>query len=63
MLNGKNSGSVEDEAKKKFIDETAQMKLLIVVDKLLTGFDAPLPPISISTRACKTTGCSKPSAV
>jgi len=27
--------------KKKFIDEPGQMKLLIVVDKLLTGFDAP----------------------
>jgi type I restriction enzyme R subunit len=31
----------EEEAKKKFIDEPGQMKLLIVVDKLLTGFDAP----------------------
>ncbi|MBL4937788.1 HsdR family type I site-specific deoxyribonuclease [Clostridium sp. YIM B02515] len=31
----------EDQAKKKFIDEPANMKLLIVVDKLLTGFDAP----------------------
>lgn len=28
-------------AKKKFIDEPGQLKLLIVVDKLLTGFDAP----------------------
>ncbi len=27
--------------KKKFIDEPGRMKLLIVVDKLLTGFDAP----------------------
>ena len=27
--------------KKKFIEEPGQMKLLIVVDKLLTGFDAP----------------------
>ena len=26
---------------KKFVDEPGQMKLLIVVDKLLTGFDAP----------------------
>jgi Type I site-specific restriction-modification system, R (restriction) subunit and related helicases len=26
---------------KKFIEEPGQMKLLIVVDKLLTGFDAP----------------------
>ena len=31
----------EKEVKKKFIDEPGQMKLLIVVDKLLTGFDAP----------------------
>jgi type I restriction enzyme R subunit len=28
-------------AKKKFVDEPGQLKLLIVVDKLLTGFDAP----------------------
>lgn len=41
MLNGKSSEDFEDEAKKRFIDEPAQMKLLIVVDKLLTGFDAP----------------------
>lgn len=27
--------------KKRFIDEPGQMRLLIVVDKLLTGFDAP----------------------
>lgn len=31
----------EDEAKKQFIEKPAQMKLLVVVDKLLTGFDAP----------------------
>jgi len=31
----------EDAAKLKFIEEPAQMKLLIVVEKLLTGFDAP----------------------
>lgn len=31
----------EEEAKRKFVDEPANMKLLIVVDKLLTGFDAP----------------------
>lgn len=31
----------ETEVKAKFVDEPAQMKLLIVVDKLLTGFDAP----------------------
>ena len=31
----------EDEAKRRFIKEPANMKLLIVVSKLLTGFDAP----------------------
>lgn len=31
----------EKEVKDRFINEPAQMKLLIVVDKLLTGFDAP----------------------
>ena len=31
----------EERAKALFIDEPAQMKLLVVVDKLLTGFDAP----------------------
>lgn len=31
----------ERAVKKKFIEEPGQMKLLIVVDKLLTGFDAP----------------------
>jgi type I restriction enzyme R subunit len=31
----------EKAVKKKFVEEPGQMKLLIVVDKLLTGFDAP----------------------
>lgn len=31
----------EKEAKRKFVEEPQNMKLLIVVDKLLTGFDAP----------------------
>ena len=31
----------EDEAKRCFVEEPANMKLLIVVGKLLTGFDAP----------------------
>ncbi len=31
----------EQEVKKRFVYEPGQMKLLIVVDKLLTGFDAP----------------------
>ncbi|WP_347262424.1 HsdR family type I site-specific deoxyribonuclease [Rudaea sp.] len=31
----------ETAVKKKFVEQPGQMKLLIVVDKLLTGFDAP----------------------
>lgn len=31
----------EAEAKRQFVEEPANMQLLIVVDKLLTGFDAP----------------------
>ena len=41
MLNGKDTDQFEEDVKKQFINEPAQMKLLIVVDKLLTGFDAP----------------------
>lgn len=41
MLNGKTTQDYESEVKKKFKEEPANMKLLIVVDKLLTGFDAP----------------------
>ncbi|MDM8514994.1 type I restriction endonuclease subunit R [Desulfobacterales bacterium HSG16] len=41
MLDEKSSEDFEEDAKEKFIKEPAQMKLLIVVDKLLTGFDAP----------------------
>lgn len=41
MLNGKTTQEYESEVKKKFKEEPANMKLLIVVDKLLTGFDAP----------------------
>ena len=41
MLNGQEPEAFEKAVKKKFINEPGQMKLLIVVDKLLTGFDAP----------------------
>ena len=41
MLNGKSTEEFEEIAKTKFIKEPSKMKLLIVVDKLLTGFDAP----------------------
>ncbi len=41
QANKSKTESYEDWAKLKFIDEPANMKLLIVVSKLLTGFDAP----------------------
>lgn len=41
MLNGKDRETFEKEIKKQFKEEPANMQLLIVVDKLLTGFDAP----------------------
>ena len=41
MVNGKTAEEFETFAKNKFINEPSEMKLLIVFDKLLTGFDAP----------------------
>jgi len=41
LKNGQTTKAYEDEAKRQFIEEPANMKLLIVVSKLLTGFDAP----------------------
>ncbi len=41
MLGDKTAEDFEKEVKDKFIKQPGQMKLLIVVDKLLTGFDAP----------------------
>lgn len=42
VLPGKSkTESYEDRAKENFLKEPANMRLLIVVDKLLTGFDAP----------------------
>ena len=41
LTNGQTTKQYEDEAKRRFIEEPANMKLLIVVSKLLTGFDAP----------------------
>ena len=38
---GQKADKFEKEVKEKFVKEPGQMKLLIVVDKLLTGFDAP----------------------
>jgi len=41
LKNGQTTKGYEDEAKRRFIEEPANLKLLIVVSKLLTGFDAP----------------------
>ncbi|MEG2013048.1 MAG: HsdR family type I site-specific deoxyribonuclease [Anaerovoracaceae bacterium] len=41
MLGGKNLAEFEKTVKEQFKKEPIKMKLLIVVDKLLTGFDAP----------------------
>ncbi|MEA5579440.1 type I restriction endonuclease subunit R, partial [Anabaena sp. UHCC 0451] len=41
MLNGQNADKFAEDVKSKFIDSPGEMQLLIVVDKLLTGFDAP----------------------
>ncbi len=41
MLGGESTEEFEAAVKERFIREPAQMQLLIVVDKLLTGFDAP----------------------
>jgi type I restriction enzyme R subunit len=41
LKNGQTTKQYEDETKRLFIEEPANLKLLIVVSKLLTGFDAP----------------------
>lgn len=41
MLDGRSPEAFEEWAKEQFIERPSEMKLLIVVDKLLTGFDAP----------------------
>lgn len=41
MVNGRTPEDFEEYAKEEFINNPGTMKILIVVDKLLTGFDAP----------------------
>ncbi len=41
LRNGQTTKQYEDEVKRRFIREPANLKLLVVVSKLLTGFDAP----------------------
>jgi type I restriction enzyme, R subunit len=41
LKKGQTTKQYEDESKRRFIEEPANLKLLIVVSKLLTGFDAP----------------------
>ncbi|SER44233.1 MULTISPECIES: type I restriction endonuclease subunit R [Pseudomonas] len=41
LKQGQTTTAYEEETKRRFIEEPASLKLLIVVSKLLTGFDAP----------------------
>jgi len=41
LKSGQTTKQYEDETKRRFVQEPANMKLVIVVGKLLTGFDAP----------------------
>ena len=41
LKNGQTTKTCEEEARRRFIEEPANCKLLFVVSKLLTGFDAP----------------------
>lgn len=41
LKQGQTTTAYEEETKRRFIEEPANLKLLIVVSKLLTGFDAP----------------------
>ena len=41
LAQGQTTAQYETEMKRRFIEEPANLKLLIVVSKLLTGFDAP----------------------
>ncbi|MBS0474993.1 MAG: type I restriction endonuclease subunit R [Proteobacteria bacterium] len=41
LKDGQTTKAYEDEVKRRFIEEPVDMKLLVVVSKLLTGFDAP----------------------
>lgn len=62
MLGGKDPKAFEKEVKEKFIKQPEQMKLLIVVDKLLTGFELRLPPICILISLCEIMAYSRQSA-
>ena len=46
----------ETEARKRFVEEPSRMKLLIVVDKLLTGFDAPPATVLFIDKSMKDHG-------
>ena len=46
-IGNKDPQNFEKQVKELFVTKPGEMQLLIVVNKLLTGFDAPLQPISI----------------
>ena len=58
----RNAEEYEEWAKGVFTSQPAQMKLLIVVNKLLTGFDAPSLPSYTSIVKSRITRCSRPFA-
>ena len=62
LKNGQTTKAYEDEAKRRFIEEPANLKLLIVVSKLLTGFDAPSCTYIYLDNDCAITTSFKPSA-
>lgn len=57
MIGDRTPEQFEAWAKKEFIEHPADMKLLIVVDKLLTGFDAPSATYLYIQQRCVTTTC------
>ena len=62
LKNGQTTKQYEDEAKRRFIEEPANLKLLIVVASCSPASTRRAAPTSTSTTSCTTTTCSRPSA-
>ena len=63
VLNQQSLDKFESKVKEMFIREPGRMKLLIVVDKLLTGFDAPPATYLYIDKKCRITVSFRRSAV
>ena len=63
LLKGRKTEDYEDDAKARFIKEPANLRLLIVVDKLLTGLMHLLVRIFTLIKKCKTMVCFRLFAV